>query len=91
MTAPRCLIAEDEPLLAAGLRAELAALWPALQVVASVGDGISAAAQALALQPEVCFFDIRMPGCSGIEAAQAMAEDWPDDAASRARSTGLTR
>ena len=35
-------------------------------------------AQALALQPDVCFFDIRMPGCTGLEAAQALAEDWPD-------------
>jgi len=76
--APRALIAEDEPLLAEGLRAELAAVWPALQVVASVGDGLSALAQTLALRPEVCFFDIRMPGCSGLEAAQALAEDWPE-------------
>ncbi len=74
----RCLIAEDEALLADGLRADLAALWPALQVVASVGDGRRAAEQALALAPDVCFFDIRMPGASGLEAAQALAEDWPD-------------
>ena len=78
MYAPRCLIAEDEPLLAEGLRADLAALWPALQVVAVVGDGHSAIEQTLALQPGLCFFDIRMPGCSGLEAAQALAEDWPD-------------
>ena len=77
-TQPRALIAEDEPLLAAGLRADLAALWPALQVVATVGDGLQATAQALALRPEVCFFDIRMPGCTGLEAAQALAEDWPE-------------
>ncbi|MDP2008532.1 MAG: LytTR family DNA-binding domain-containing protein [Rubrivivax sp.] len=76
-TTSRCLIAEDEPLLAAGLRAELATLWPALQVQAMVGDGLQAVAQTLALQPEVCFFDIRMPGCTGLEAAQALAEDWP--------------
>ncbi len=78
MNAPRALIAEDEPLLAAGLQADLAALWPALQVVASVGDGHSAVRQALALQPDVCFLDIRMPGSTGLEAAQALAEDWPD-------------
>jgi DNA-binding LytR/AlgR family response regulator len=76
--APRCLIAEDEPLLAEGLRAELAVLWPELQVVAVVGDGQRAAEQTLALQPDLCFFDIRMPGCTGLEAAQALAEDWPD-------------
>jgi DNA-binding LytR/AlgR family response regulator len=82
-TAPaaRGLIAEDEPLLAEHLRSELATLWPALQVQASVGDGLQAAAQALALQPEVCFFDIRMPGATGLEAAQALAEDWPADGA----------
>ena len=77
MTAATCLIAEDEPLLAAGLQADLAALWPALRVLASVGDGQSAATQALALQPDICFLDIRMPGQSGLEAAQALAEDWP--------------
>ena len=75
---PRCLIAEDEPLLAEGLRADLAALWPALHVAAVVGDGLAAAEQALALRPDVCFFDIRMPGCTGLEAAQVLAEDWPD-------------
>ena len=80
MHPPRCLIAEDEPLLAAGLQADLAALWPELQLVASVGDGLRAAEQALALRPDVCFFDIRMPGASGLEAAQALAEDWPDAA-----------
>ena len=74
----RALIAEDEPLLAAGLRAELAALWPALDVVAMVGDGLRAAEQTLALQPDICFFDIRMPGSTGLEAAQALAEDWPE-------------
>ena len=79
-THPRALIAEDEPLLAAGLRTDLAALWPELQVVATVGDGLQATVQALALRPDVCFFDIRMPGCTGLDAAQALAEDWPDEA-----------
>jgi DNA-binding LytR/AlgR family response regulator len=78
MNAPRCLIAEDEPLLAESLRAELKSLWPALDVVAIVGDGLRAVEQALALRPEVCFLDIRMPGCTGLEAAQALAEDWPE-------------
>ena len=77
--APRALIAEDEPLLAAGLRTDLAQLWPELQVLATVGDGLSASQQTLALLPDVCFFDIRMPGCTGLEAAQAVAEDWPLD------------
>ncbi len=77
---PTALIAEDEPLLAQALATDLASLWPALRIVASVGDGLSASAQALALRPQVCFLDIRMPGATGLEAAQALAEDWPDDA-----------
>jgi DNA-binding LytR/AlgR family response regulator len=72
------LIAEDEPLLSANLQAELLRLWPELRIVASVGDGASALRQGLALQPDVLFLDIRMPGMSGLEAAQALAEDWPD-------------
>ncbi|MEW6339536.1 MAG: LytTR family DNA-binding domain-containing protein [Paraburkholderia sp.] len=72
------LIAEDEPLLAANLQAELIRLWPEMRIVASVGDGASALQQGLALQPDLLFLDIRMPGMSGLETAQALAEDWPD-------------
>ncbi|MGH8831854.1 MAG: LytR/AlgR family response regulator transcription factor, partial [Polaromonas sp.] len=71
------LIAEDEPLLAQALQAELARAWPSLQVLASVGDGASAVAQALQLQPDVLFFDIQMPGLSGLEAAAELADAWP--------------
>lgn len=75
---PSALIAEDEPLLAAHLKAELAKQWPQLQIVATVGNGEAAFQQALALRPQVLFLDIRMPGMSGLEAAHALAEDWPD-------------
>lgn len=78
MTPPTALIAEDEPLLAAGLRADLARLWPELQVVAMAGDGQQAVEQALACKPTLCFLDIRMPGLGGLEAARALAEDWPE-------------
>jgi len=71
------LIAEDEPLLAQSLRAELQRAWPALQVLAVAGDGDEAVERALALLPDVLFLDIRMPGRSGLEAAQALLEDWP--------------
>ena len=75
------LIAEDEPLLAANLQAELERLWPALNIVANVRDGAAAVEQALALRPDVVFLDIRMPGMTGLEAAQALTEDWADGAA----------
>lgn len=74
---PTALIAEDEPLLAAALQADLAAVWPELQVLAVVGDGLSAVEQALALQPDVLFFDIRMPGQTGLDAAAELADAWP--------------
>ncbi|MFG6416659.1 LytR/AlgR family response regulator transcription factor [Roseateles sp. DC23W] len=77
---PTALIAEDEPLLADNLRMELATAWPALQVVAQAGNGTAAVALALQHRPRVCFLDIRMPGMTGLEAAQAITEDWADDA-----------
>jgi DNA-binding LytR/AlgR family response regulator len=70
------LIAEDEPLLAAALQAELARAWPELTVLASVGDGVTAVQQALQLRPDVLFFDIRMPGMSGLDAAAELADAW---------------
>ena len=73
------LIAEDEPLLAAALQAELARAWPGLQIVATVGHGAAAVTQTLLLRPQVLFMDIRMPGQSGLEAAVELADEWPAD------------
>jgi DNA-binding LytR/AlgR family response regulator len=75
---PTALIAEDEPLLALALQSELARAWPELQILATVGDGVSAVAKALTLKPDVLFFDIRMPGMSGLEAAAELADAWSD-------------
>ena len=71
---PTALIAEDEPLLAQALQSELAFLWPQLKIVACVGDGASAVAQALHLRPDILFFDIRM---DGLEAAHDLLDQWP--------------
>jgi DNA-binding LytR/AlgR family response regulator len=72
----RALIAEDEPILAATLARTLGKLWPELEIVAVAPNGIAAVEQALALRPEVLFLDIKMPGRSGIEAAEELAERW---------------
>ena len=77
---PSALIADDEPLLAQALRAELARQWPELDVIGMAGDGLGAAQQALALRPDVLFFDIRMPGQDGLSAAAQVADEWPHDA-----------
>jgi DNA-binding LytR/AlgR family response regulator len=75
---PIALIAEDEELLAAHLRQELKALWPELEVVAMATHGEEAVTLALRHRPDVCFFDIRMPGMTGLEAAAQLADDWDD-------------
>ncbi len=73
---PTALIAEDEPHLARALKDELLRIWPELYVVAIVGDGLSAVQQTLALKPDILFFDIRMPGLSGLDAAAELADAW---------------
>jgi len=81
MTRPTALIAEDEPLLAQALRAELAQAWPELDVTAVVGDGHSAVTEALRLLPDLLFLDIRLPGQDGMAAAAELADAWPLDRA----------
>lgn len=78
---PTALIAEDESLLAQALRAELAAAWPELQILATVGDGRSAVREALERLPQVLFLDIRMPGLDGLGVAAELADTWPVDEA----------
>jgi DNA-binding LytR/AlgR family response regulator len=73
--AVRALIAEDEPVLAQALREQLAAVWPALEVVGMASDGDQALAGIERLAPDVVFLDIRMPGRSGLEVARALAPE----------------
>lgn len=75
---PRALIAEDEPILAAALAHALQRLWPELDIVATCANGVEALRQGLALQPDILFLDIKMPGKTGLEAAEELAEQWPD-------------
>jgi DNA-binding LytR/AlgR family response regulator len=75
--APRALIAEDEPILAAALAHALRRLWPELDIVATCPNGVNALQQGLALQPDILFLDIKMPGKTGLEAAEELAEQWP--------------
>jgi len=70
------LIAEDEPILAATLARTLQTLWPDLQIVATCPNGVQALEQCLALRPQVLFLDIKMPGKTGLEVAEELAEQW---------------
>ncbi|MDZ4813133.1 MAG: LytTR family DNA-binding domain-containing protein [Pseudomonadota bacterium] len=67
---PSALIADDEPLLRKSLTRLLAKAWPELNVVAQARNGREAVELFEALQPDVCFLDVHMPGLSGVEAAR---------------------
>jgi DNA-binding LytR/AlgR family response regulator len=67
------LIADDEEGPREQLRAAISRLWPEARLVAASVNGIDAWDDALALEPQVCFLDIRMPGLSGLEVARRLA------------------
>jgi DNA-binding LytR/AlgR family response regulator len=66
------LIADDEPHLASYLQDMLARAWPQLQIVAIAHDGLEAAERIAALEPDLAFLDIRMPGLDGLDVAQGI-------------------
>jgi DNA-binding NarL/FixJ family response regulator len=67
----RVFIADDQPLVRAGLSA-LVNFEPDLEVVGEAADGIQALAMARELRPDVACLDIRMPGQDGITVARAL-------------------
>ena len=69
----KAIIAEDEKHLADDLQRRLQRLWPELEIVAVVHDGVKAAAALAEIKPDFAFLDIRMPGKSGLEAARSAA------------------
>lgn len=78
MMPKRALIAEDEPILALTLQKMLEKLWPELQLAAIAENGVQAVQEALTQLPDILFLDIKMPGKTGLEVAQELAEEWPD-------------
>lgn len=70
----QALIAEDEPILRAQLKAKLKKLWPELDIVAEVGDGQAALEAITKLQPQLAFLDINMPEMTGIDVARELAQ-----------------
>lgn len=63
------LIADDEAPLRAFLKRRLSLLWPEMTVTCEASNGLDALKLAAALQPDIAFLDIKMPGLSGIEVA----------------------
>jgi DNA-binding LytR/AlgR family response regulator len=71
---PRAILADDERLMRDQLRARLAEVWPALEIVAEARNGQEAVELVAQHRPEVVFLDIRMPGLTGVEAARQIAQ-----------------
>jgi DNA-binding LytR/AlgR family response regulator len=74
---PKCVVAEDESLLREALLEQLGKVWPGLEIVAACDDGASALEAIIESQPDVAFLDIRMPGLTGIDIAEAMKDHSP--------------
>jgi DNA-binding NarL/FixJ family response regulator len=73
----RVVLADDEPLTRAGIRAVLAA-DPEIAVVAEASDGREALAAVQAHRPDVALLDIVMPGADGLTVAEEVARTAPD-------------
>jgi two-component system LytT family response regulator len=70
----RAMIVDDEPLARDGLRLLLAD-YDDIQLVGEAGNGRDALSLVHALQPDLMFVDVQMPGMSGLELASALPDE----------------
>jgi DNA-binding NarL/FixJ family response regulator len=73
----RILVADDHPVVRAGLTGMLAA-EPDLEVVGEAGSGDEAVALAGRLRPDVVLMDLRMPGGDGVSATTRIRAARPE-------------
>ncbi|MCL1693665.1 MAG: response regulator transcription factor [Actinomycetia bacterium] len=77
MSAIRVLLADDHPVLRAGLSALLSA-EPEIEVVGEADDGLDCMELAAKLRPDIILLDINMPRCGGFEALDRIRDELPD-------------
>ena len=77
MTSVRLLLADDHPVVRAGLAGMLAA-EPDLEIVGEAADGAEACALARELRPDVVLMDLRMPGLDGVSATAVISAELPE-------------
>lgn len=69
----RVLLVDDEPLAIERMQVALATI-PDIEVAGTAADGIEAGEKIVALRPDLVFLDVQMPGLSGMELAQSLAQ-----------------
>src|SRR4030066_1805805 len=73
----RILLVDDHEVVRLGLKA-LLERHPSFEVVAEASNAREAVERGAAFPPDVVVMDIRLPGGSGIEACQEIADKYPD-------------
>ncbi|MBN6034225.1 response regulator transcription factor [Amycolatopsis sp. 195334CR] len=75
----RVLVADDEPMIRAGVAAILAS-DEQIEVVAEAADGREAVERVRSVRPDVALLDIRMPNLDGLSAAEEVRRLVPETA-----------
>jgi DNA-binding NarL/FixJ family response regulator len=73
----RVLLADDHPLVRAGIRETLKEV-PGVQVVGEASDGRQAVELVKSARPDLVFMDISMPSLNGLEATERIVKAFPD-------------
>lgn len=74
----RLLLAEDEYIERVAMKKIISREYDREYEILEATNGIEAIESAKANHPDVIFLDIKMPGCSGIEAAKKIRESMPE-------------